>query len=473
MIRITSTMLAATLASGLLSAGTPVLITNSLKGTVGVAASTSQLLFTQPYCATAGVTRGVYSVNTTTGTPSLYSAIPETGVCTENYIALSTGSGGFSAGAAYVTSGGAIYVVPPGGGVATPFLITGDALSGPDGHSGIGFDTVGTFGNRLIFTSSDGVWAITAAGVSTKLSGGFGANVFIESPAVAPLAGFGSSGGFLFMTAEDDNKDGGVGPNSGVYYIKPNTNPAQPTKFLAYVGSAPEAIQFVPQNSCSLTVAGQSYMGFSSDYSQTTVGQLTPTDSAIYGYATSDFAGLAGQAIVTFEYADGTLYEVGPDLKVLNSSAVDSPFANLQLQLEGFNLITCNVPLPPPPSTNCPLTQGFWKNHPNAWKQSIFPVTIGGIQYSASNLLTVLNTPSGQQQGADAKIILGKQLIGAILNVANGAPPTPLIAQASALLNGINLLTGPVVSPSSALGQLMVAVGGQLDTYNSNENCHQ
>src|SRR5262249_46969532 len=231
-------------------------------------------------------------------------------------------------------------------------------------------------------------------------------------------------------------------------------------------GSAPEAIQFVPQNSCSLTVAGQSYMGFSSDYSQTTIGQLAPTDSAIYGYATSDFAGLAGQAIVTFEYADGTPYEIGPDIKVINSSGSPSSFTNLGLQLEGFNLITCNVPLPPPPPTNCPLTIGFWKNHTNAWK-STFPVTIGGIQYSAAEFLTVLNTPS---QG-DAKIILGKQLIGAILNVANGAPPTPLIAQASALLNGINLLTPPVVPANSTLGQQMVAVGGQLDTYNSNENC--
>src|SRR5215831_3397820 len=88
MIRISSTVFAATVASGLLFAGTPVLITNNLKGTVGVAASTSQLLFTQPFCATPGLTRGVYSVNTTTGAASLYAAIPETGTCTENYIAL-------------------------------------------------------------------------------------------------------------------------------------------------------------------------------------------------------------------------------------------------------------------------------------------------------------------------------------------------------------------------------------------------
>ena len=453
--------------SGLVFGGTPVLITNSLKGTVGVAASTSQLLFTQPFCATSGVTRGVYSVNTTTGAASLYAAIPETGTCTENYIALSTGSGGFAAGAAYVTAGGTIFVVPPGGGSATPLTITGDALSGPGGHSGIGFDTVGTFGNRLIFTSSDGVWAITSAGVSTKISGGFGTNVFIESPAVAPSPGFGAFSGFLFMTAEDDNANGGVGPHSGVYYINPSgaLPAAQPTAFVMEVGAAPEAIQFVPQNTCSLTIAGKSYMGFSSDYSQSTIGQLAPTDSAIYGYASSDFTGLSGQAIVTFEYAQGTLYATGPDIQVMNSSGQASSFANLLLQLEGFNLITCNVPLPPPPPTACPLTQGFWKNHPSKWKVST--LTIGGIPYNQTQLLSIFNT----SPGGDAKIILAHQLIAAMLNVANGAASTPLIAQGNALLNGINLLTGPVIDPSSPLGTQMTNVSNQLDTYNSNENC--
>src|SRR6266436_1111919 len=88
-------VLSAGLAIGLVTsaliAATPVTITSNQHGIVGVAASTSQLLFTQPFCQATGITRGVYSVNTTTGVPSLYSVIPEApGECTENYIALAT-----------------------------------------------------------------------------------------------------------------------------------------------------------------------------------------------------------------------------------------------------------------------------------------------------------------------------------------------------------------------------------------------
>src|SRR5438552_4124050 len=148
-----------------LFAATPIPITPNQNGTVGVAASTSQLLFTQPFCQTTGITRGVYSVNTTTGVPSLYSAIPETaGECTENYIALATSlntPAGFVAGTAYVTRNSIIYSIPPGGGAATPVTITGTALAATEGHSGIGFDVVGTFCFNLLFSSSQGVWKIT------------------------------------------------------------------------------------------------------------------------------------------------------------------------------------------------------------------------------------------------------------------------------------------------------------------------
>src|SRR5450759_2750410 len=54
-------------------------ITTGLQGTIGVAASQSQLLFTQPFCSTdaaAPVPRGVWSVYTGTGAASLYAPIP-------------------------------------------------------------------------------------------------------------------------------------------------------------------------------------------------------------------------------------------------------------------------------------------------------------------------------------------------------------------------------------------------------------
>src|SRR5947207_3228552 len=127
---------AVTLSSEFLSGATPVVISGGLKGTVGVAASTSKLLFTQPFCTTAGVPRGVYSVNTTTGIPFLYAPLPELGAggCLENYLAISTGAGGFTAGATYVTQANLIYVVPPGGGSATAMTITGSPLTATDGH---------------------------------------------------------------------------------------------------------------------------------------------------------------------------------------------------------------------------------------------------------------------------------------------------------------------------------------------------
>jgi hypothetical protein len=163
---------------------------------------------------------------------------------------------------------------------------------------------------------------------------------------------------------------------------------------------------------------------------------------------------------VTFEYGESTPFGPRPAVEVLDSSGNLGNFTDLQSTLEGFSLVTCNVP---PPQRTCPLTIGYWKNHTSNWP-AIFPVTIGGTQYSASDLETVLTTPTR----GDAKIIMGQQLIAAILNVANGGPPTPLIDQAGNLLIGINLVTGASVQPSSPLGQQMVALGSQLENYNSN-----
>src|SRR3954453_7581693 len=171
-----------TMVAGVLSAATPNQITTAM-GPVGVAATQSQLLFTQPFCTTdaAGtmpVQHGVYSVNTTTGAATIYAALPPApatgaGFCVENYIAIAQAGnmGGFPAGTAYVTQGPTIFVVPPGGGSATPLTVT-PPVTATQGHSGIQFDTSGAFQGRLIFTSSEGVWAITSAGVSTKLANG-------------------------------------------------------------------------------------------------------------------------------------------------------------------------------------------------------------------------------------------------------------------------------------------------------------
>ena len=122
--------------------------------------------------------------------------------------------------------------------------------------------------------------------------------------------------------------------------------------------------------------------------------------------------------------------------------------------------------------TGCPATIGFWKNQakhpfPDAVQQS--GLTIGGVNYSASELLTILN-----RNGGNAVAILGKQLVGALLNLAAGAKHNPkadgAINTAETLLqaNKLNLLTS-VVPPSTTLGQALLAPAGILDGYNSGD----
>jgi hypothetical protein len=129
--------------------------------------------------------------------------------------------------------------------------------------------------------------------------------------------------------------------------------------------------------------------------------------------------------------------------------------------------ITAKVP------TTCPLTQGFWKTHPDVWP--VTTLTIGSITYTEAQLLTILGTPVK----GDASLILADQLIAALLNIANGSDPTPVsatIANAQSLLIGCNLNSGPgcKVAASSALGQQMVADASVLGSYNNGQltpNC--
>src|SRR5437773_2015587 len=109
--------------------------------------------------------------------------------------------------------------------------------------------------------------------------------------------------------------------------------------------------------------------------------------------------------------------------------------------------------------------QGFWKNHPAAWPVS--SLTIGGITYTESQLITVLKTPPK----GDAVLILAHQLIAAELNLVNGAAHSSttdgVIANADSLLSGIDLQNHTKVSASSALGGEMIADASYLDSYNN------
>ena len=91
---------------------------------------------------------------------------------------------------------------------------------------------------------------------------------------------------------------------------------------------------------------------------------------------------------------------------------------------------------------------------------------LGSQIYNMTELLAILNTPSG----GDASIILAKQLIAAKLNIANGSDPTPIsstITHADSLLSMFSGKLPYHVKPSSTIGQMMVNDAKTLDNYNN------
>ena len=111
-------------------------------------------------------------------------------------------------------------------------------------------------------------------------------------------------------------------------------------------------------------------------------------------------------------------------------------------------------------SAHSTCTQGFWKNHPEAWLDGI---TIGGIAYTQEDALKILSTPPA---GGDATYILAHQLIAAKLNVESGA-------DASALGTTIDdadawLVLHPLGSnPRGADRQQGIALAQVLDAFNN------
>ena len=99
--------------------------------------------------------------------------------------------------------------------------------------------------------------------------------------------------------------------------------------------------------------------------------------------------------------------------------------------------ITCAT-LPCVGGSSCTYTQGYWRNHPNAWP--VTSLTIGTVTYQAAELVAILDNPA---QG-NGLVILAHQLIAAKLNIANGADPS---AVQQALTDADNMIGALVVPP--------------------------
>jgi parallel beta-helix repeat protein len=106
---------------------------------------------------------------------------------------------------------------------------------------------------------------------------------------------------------------------------------------------------------------------------------------------------------------------------------------------------TPSVTPTPTPTGGCVFSQGYWKNHPEAW-----PVTqlqLGNVTYTQDQLLAILHEPV---RHGNALISLAHQEIAAKLNIANGADGSCI----QQTLAAADALIGDLVVPPIGTGYL-------------------
>jgi hypothetical protein len=110
----------------------------------------------------------------------------------------------------------------------------------------------------------------------------------------------------------------------------------------------------------------------------------------------------------------------------------------------------------------CTYTQGYWKNHEEAWPVS--SLIVGDQLYQKSELLAIFRTAVR----GDSSLSLAHQLIAAKLNFYHGAAVPPQLpgwmAAADALLSGFGRKL-----PYGVISDAMVSLSGKFDAYNNGQ----
>ena len=106
----------------------------------------------------------------------------------------------------------------------------------------------------------------------------------------------------------------------------------------------------------------------------------------------------------------------------------------------------------------CTLTQGYWKNHEEAWPVS--SLLLGNRTYAKAELLVILRTPVK----GNGLISLAHQLIAAKLNIAAGASDASI---AQVILDADALIGNLVVGEAEVKTNVTSGLVGQLDAFNN------
>jgi hypothetical protein len=430
---------------------------------IGIAATPTELLYSEPYCQTTPGSRVINSVNPSTSAITLFATLPDEiaagtlslanqlTTCGENYFAISAGQGGFLSFAGDVYVNTFTYTgTDPG-----PFAMSNHILhysktgtfvsefAGPGtlgtlgNHAGIIFDTTGTFQNALIETGEQGVMGFNASGAVIFHYPNPG-TLILENATVAPIT-YAPCKGCLLIAAE--NPTGGSG---AIYMVLPGTPSGKmPTPF-STAQQELEDLSFVSAQSCS--IGGYSYF-VSGYHSPNTSPQAISTNGEILAYTAGQIAPFTGQFLAPDELS-GLVYAYSAP----NTSSV---FSNTGFQLEDATTVPCA------PVTGCTLTQGGYKNNFN---NKILPLTLGMVSYTQAQINSILQDNAIKGNGL---LSLAHQLITAKLNIIYGAGPDPTTAAA---INAADALIGSLVVPPIGNGFLDPSVTSALETILDNFN---
>jgi hypothetical protein len=110
--------------------------------------------------------------------------------------------------------------------------------------------------------------------------------------------------------------------------------------------------------------------------------------------------------------------------------------------------------------SGCTFSHGYWKNHSDEWP--VGRLTLGTVSYTKTQLLSIFGTPVA----GNGLISLAHQLIGAKLNIANGASASAI----GASITAADALIGSLVVPPVGGGSLDPGATGALVTALTNYN---
>src|SRR5437867_1321941 len=254
-------------------------------GPIGVAGSPDSLFATQ-FCDPQ-----LLSIDCVTGLPSPVTTIPgfPSGQCLERYMAVApavAANAGFAPRDVYITQGNEIFKFTPPAGPLVSFT-TLPACG--DDHTGITFDHVGTFGNKMILSCENGtIWSVNGVGTSALVAT-LPINIENEGPAVAPSPSFGTYGGQILVTNDNDavnaiRNDGFVTLNA----------------FFIGAGSGPESVQVIPDQLCQ-------FCGTNGAFFQAVETGCCGAFPGLYEYFPADFTAFPGDILVPCEGNDQTV----------------------------------------------------------------------------------------------------------------------------------------------------------------------